>query len=464
MTVLATHNLSIAYAENDTPIINDVSLTFNPGTFNLLIGPSGSGKSTLLKALAGLYPEFGGFLSGQVTLDSVDLTTLSTIERVQKIALLFQNPNEQFAMKTPFSELVFTLENLRTPANEIKARAEAALAFVGIEALRDQDLQTLSGGEAQKVALAICLVMQSDIILLDEPFASVDPTARLALLAKLKQLQQQGCTIIISDHDLAGYDDLITDMYTIEDQRLVVVPDPASRFAAFSQPTATYSLPTTPANFKLQQVLLKTGNRTLLAPTDLMIAQGKFTLITGPNGVGKSTFFAALTRLKAYQGQITYLDTDIKKLKVPKYAQEVALVFQNAEQQYLKMTVAEEIALSRQHAHHPEFWHDEQIQKTLASLNLTGLEEHVVYQLSGGQKKKLQILIMLIIGTPVLLFDEPLAGLDIISVTAVMDLLTHIAAEQNQTIMMISHQLAGVTHYFNHHLVFANQHLVYEVK
>lgn len=70
---------------------------------------------------------------------------------------------------------------------------------------------------------------------------------------------------------------------------------------------------------------------------------------------------------------------------------------------------------------------------------------------------------MLIIGTPVLLFDEPLAGLDLASVQTIFALLTTTAAAQKQTILMISHQLSGVTQYFDHHLIFDNQTLTYEV-
>lgn len=463
MNAVTIKNLTLTYQPTAVPIIKDANLTITSGTFNLLIGPSGSGKSTLFKTLAGLYPEFGGLVTGDILLNDTPITALKTLERVQKIALLFQNPRAQFAMKTPFAELVFTLENLQIPANQIQAKAEAALAFIDISHLRDQNLQTLSGGEAQKVALAICLAMGSDIILLDEPFASVDPQARLELLAKLKELQLQGHTIIISDHDLTGYESLIDAMYRIDAQHLSPITNFQTEFAKFTKPTPSYQPVTTTPVFELSNFELQTGSKTLLTDTSLLIAKNKFTLITGPNGVGKSTLFMALIRLKNYAGRITYLEQDIKKIKVPKYAREVALVFQNAEQQYLKMTVAEEIALSLKHARYPHLWHADKIEQTLTQLNMAHLKAHVIYQLSGGQQKKLQILIMLILGTPVLLFDEPLAGLDIISVTTILDLIQASAMAQHQTVLMISHQLAGVTNYFNHHLIFNHQQLRYEV-
>jgi energy-coupling factor transport system ATP-binding protein len=146
---------------------------------------------------------------------------------------------------------------------------------------------------------------------------------------------------------------------------------------------------------------------------------------------------------------------------VPTYAREVAMVFQSAETQYLKMTVTEELQLSLKHSHFSEYWTEAKIDEALTELNLIEFKDHIVYRLSGGQKKKLQILAMLILGTNVLLFDEPLAGLDIDSVHVVMQLIKDITVIQNQTVIMISHQLNGVLGYFDYHLVFNNRRLTY---
>src|SRR5699024_11543458 len=95
------------------------------------------------------------------------------------------------------------------PTEVINQRLSYSINALHLEQIADQYLLTLSGGEKQRVALAIIIAMDSDIILLDEPFASVDPAARLSLLTDLKKMQlERHKTIIISDHDLSGYQEL----------------------------------------------------------------------------------------------------------------------------------------------------------------------------------------------------------------------------------------------------------------
>ena len=179
MTKLQVDNLSFAYEADQPNVLNQINWIPEEGSFNLLIGPSGSGKSTLLKAMAGLLPKFGGVITaGNVFLNDEPIQPLAPFERAKRIAMLFQNPDRQFAMRTARLQLVFALENLQLPIDTINQRVALAINALHLEQIADQDLLTLSGGEKQRVALAIILAMDSDIVLLDEPFASVDPTAR----------------------------------------------------------------------------------------------------------------------------------------------------------------------------------------------------------------------------------------------------------------------------------------------
>lgn len=163
---MVTHLKHISLSYGNTKILDDTTMSISHNSFNLLIGPSGSGKSTLLRIFAGLYPQ----LKGEVLVNDQAVTTLPANEKAKVVGFLFQDPDTQFVMKTPLDELIFTLENLQVHPSDIKQRATHALEFVGISDLTHQDIDTLSGGEKQKVALAIIVAMQSDFLLLDEPF------------------------------------------------------------------------------------------------------------------------------------------------------------------------------------------------------------------------------------------------------------------------------------------------------
>lgn len=128
---------------------------------------------------------------------------------------------------------------------------------------------------------------------------------------------------------------------------------------------------------------------------------------------------------------------------------------------YHQTKVQEELTQAQALSHSPELWSDDTIITVLTQLNLHDLRDHIVYQLSGGQQKKLQVLLMLIIGTPTLLFDEPLAGLDSASQQHLLDVIADFTRRQHQTVIMISHQLHAVTDWFDYHLKFDNQQLNY---
>lgn len=464
MTNLVVQQVNFAYA--DVPVLKDVSLTLQPGSLNLLVGPSGSGKSTLLKLLAGLYPTFsGGELTGTLTLDGYAVHDIVPFQRVAHIGYLFQNPTRQFVMKTPFEELRFSLENLQVAPEDITPRIEDALTRVGMRDFMWHDLMTLSGGEKQKVALAAVLAADSHFLLLDEPFANVDPTSRLQLIQLIKAYQQAGKTILIADHDWSGYADVIDDVFVMADGGLHTA-------SADEKTTILSQLPIQPTvhttqpdavigDLVLDQVTLTNGDRLLLSETSLAIPKAKRTLITGPNGVGKSTLFSALVKLYPYGGDILYQNQSLAKRHIAQHVRDVALVFQNAEQQFVAMTMAEELAQAQQMSRFPEIWTADLLNDILVQLNLSHVREHIVYQLSGGQQKKLQVLLMLMTGTPVLLFDEPLAGLDSASQAQLLAVIADMITKQNQTVMMISHQLHAVTDWFDYHLVFEDQQLTF---
>ncbi|GAY73478.1 ABC transporter ATP-binding protein [Lentilactobacillus kosonis] len=231
-------NFNFKYSEAGNWVLKDLNLTFPNGEFSLLSGPSGSGKTTLLKFIANLYPNFtSGKSSGTISFNGYDITTVSPAKKNQLVAMMFQNPNQQFAMNVVKDELVFVLENLQTNPTKMDTIIDNALEFVDISDLKARQISSLSGGQKQRVALASIIAMDADVIVLDEPFASIDFLSRIDLINKLKQLQTQfGKTIIIADHDLSSYDSIIDNFFFLNpDQHQIAKLDQTKIQQLFKQ-------------------------------------------------------------------------------------------------------------------------------------------------------------------------------------------------------------------------------------
>lgn len=444
---ITLNNITFSYEKE--PIIQNLSIKIPVG-FSLLIGPTGCGKSTLLKIIANLYPKYAGKLTGTVNLDG------------QKTAMMFQNAAEQFTMATPREEIIFALENLQVNPDDYEKRLATAVEFTQIEDLLDQKINTMSGGQQQRVALAVLLAMNVDVLLLDEPFASCDPDARSFLIKKLALLANNGKTIILSDHVLTDYEHVCDHLFKFEAKTVheLSANEKEKIFIQSKKMHAReyiFALPKGQPIFTLKNVQI-TQNKLLLNQTDLNIYP-KNTLITGPNGVGKTSLFKAMTKMIPYSGNFIYSGKEIAKFKPRIYLQQVAQIFQKATDQFLAVTVKDELELSKKDRN--VFFTDKKIKEWLDKLDLTAHLNQVVYTLSGGQQKKLQILLMLMTKHDVLLFDEPLSGLDHESINLILDLMRESQKRLQQTFLIISHQIDELADFCSYRLVFDQQRLKY---
>lgn len=449
--MLKINHLSFTY-QKDQSFFKDFSLQVNSGSLSLLSGPTGCGKSTLLKLMAGIYPQFGGQISdGQIQ------------NSFKQWGMVFQDPDKQFAMQTPYQEFIFTLENLQLNAQQAQERIALAAKETNTQDLLERTFTTLSGGEKQRVALAIIIAMDCDLILLDEPFASCDPANRKFLMDKLIQLKQAGKTIIISDHHLSDYRK-ICDQVLLFDQNHQITNLVGQKKDNFlnqphSLPQVSFDLPQNQkAILDLKNFSLKQGNKILLKNQNLPIFLGHATLLSGTNGSGKTSLFRAITRLIPYEGQILFQGKDINKLKRRKYLTHVSQAFQNATDQFLMITVREEIELSQKLSHK---FTQQEVFDLLKELQLDHLIDQVIYSLSGGQKKKLQLLLMILASPDVLLLDEPFAGLDHQSIIKISNLFQNCFLTPKKTLLIISHQIETLDQLCDYHLKLENQQLHY---
>lgn len=450
---ITINSLHFSY-QNDHPVLEIPHLELPLHRLIILYGRSGSGKSTFLKILAGLLPKYGGHLSGRVTLPNN-----------ASPAMMFQDPGTQFALDTPRHEIEFALENLQTPPQQIQSLTERALEKVGITHLADRQFTTLSGGEQQRAMLAVIIAMNRQIILLDEPFASLDHHNRTLILQQLMHLQAEGKTIIIADHDLSAYVKLQPTIVKFNrDLRILSAQQTAQLLHQTTElPTFPVAVPDpgSKAAVTLDHFILQRQNELLIKQEQLIIPQNKITLLTGESGSGKSSFLKALANLIPSQGQITLFDHPQKSFTRRQRGRTVGLMFQNSNDQFLRVTVKEELELSQKNGHHP-FFTKEHLQRALQDLGLAALLDRVVYTLSGGQKKKLQLLIMLMMGQPLLLLDEPLSGLDPQSIQQGCQLLQKCQQAFPQTILIISHQFKGIAPLIDYHLQLIDHQLRYQ--
>jgi cobalt/nickel transport system ATP-binding protein len=193
--LLEARNVEVRYRGESAAVLRGISFVLREGEKTALVGPNGAGKSTMLLALAGILPYTG-------TIDyckDIHEETAGGKHGEKRPGLVMQNPDDQLFMPTVAEDLAFGPRNFATPEAEIAARMEKTLAALGIAHLRDRLTSRLSGGEKRLAALAGILMMETPLLLLDEPGSFLDPRSRRRLLELLRARNE---TMLAATHDL----------------------------------------------------------------------------------------------------------------------------------------------------------------------------------------------------------------------------------------------------------------------
>ncbi|MCD4768794.1 MAG: ABC transporter ATP-binding protein, partial [Bacteroidales bacterium] len=283
--------------------LNNLSFKVNRGEYFILLGRSGSGKSLTLELIAGIRkPE-----KGQVILNGTDITSLKMQRR--KTGLVFQD-FALFPHLTVYDNIAYPLKMKRTPDQDIHNMIDQIATEVNLKHLLERKPDSLSGGERQRVAVARTLIASPDIILLDEPMASIDTPLRDDIRRLLRRINGGGMTILHVTHDYREAIRLADRVGVIHNGRIIQIgkPDevfsnPVNRFVARFAGIQNFFKVVINNDGSDSVATGRSGFRFLLSPGDypqeaiLMIHSNKITLSTKLSKVKDNSAWGEITEI-----------------------------------------------------------------------------------------------------------------------------------------------------------------------
>ncbi len=216
--IIEIKNLNFDYIDEETdkriPVLKDISLDISRGEFVAVLGHNGSGKSTLAKHLNAINIA----TSGSVTIDGLDAAKEDNLFEIRRrVGMVFQNPDNQMVANIVEEDVAFAPENLGVPREEIRKRVDNALSEVNMTKFAKHAPHMLSGGQKQRVAIAGVLAMESDILVLDEPTAMLDPIGRREIMDTIKRLNRdKNMTVVLITHYMEE---------AVEAKRVIIIDD-----------------------------------------------------------------------------------------------------------------------------------------------------------------------------------------------------------------------------------------------
>ena len=471
---LRIERLSFRYRNRPQPALEDVSLRAEAGQVLLVAGASGCGKSTLIRCINGLIPRsYKGDLRGQVYLYGRSTQGMTLPQISQIVGTLLQDPEKQILGSRVENEVAFGLENLGQPREEILARVDEALRYLGLEHLRRRETFYLSGGEKQKVALAGVLAMRPSILVLDEPLASLDPASAAEALRLIRRLADEGKTVIIVEHRVEDvlkihpekalfledgrvrYFGDVEGFLQAVDYHQAKLPAPLIMAQARRAAAPAQTWPDPRRDGRRGEVLVRFENvsfayddgEPVLRDVSLDIHAGDVIALLGPNGAGKTTLVKqAIGLLKPSQGRVLVYGKDTREMTVAQAARHIGYVFQSPSHMLFAPTVRQELAFGPKNLGYDAETIAAGVREAIRLVNLTGLEDYSPLALSFGQQKRVSIAAILAMRSPILVMDEPTAGQDYQNY---MTFMAAISEMPFSAILFITHDLDLAISYAN---------------
>ena len=448
--MIELNNVSYTYPRTVQPALHRITLSLEKGRCVMVTGPSGAGKSTLCLAASGiLHHEYGGKKEGSVVIDGKNVTEYSSLANLaQNVGVVFDDPEAQMIFTTVEEEILSALEHRGLSAAVIEERLAGIMKTTYLEELRDRSPHTLSGGQKQRVALAATLALGNDILILDEPTSELDEHATKRIADILKELKDQGKTILLIEHKFSQFREMVDSLIVLENGRIssrglpdtvlkddhvrgMVLPD----FSAVKKNTGP-AVRNDPA-ISVENLTHRYGDVQALSGISLTIRKGEFIAIAGENGSGKTTLVKHFNRLLApTSGDVIVNGKNTKQCSIAGLACDVGLVFQNPDHMFFADTVREEIAYGVKNLNIENG--DAIIDAVLRDAGLAESADLYPRWLSRGERQRLGIACVVAMQPSVIVLDEPTTGLDGYEALLVIDLLKKLQ-EKGHTIIIITH-------------------------
>lgn len=507
-TVIEFKDFSFQYRAQQEPTLQGINLTIARGEKVLIVGPSGSGKSTLAHCINGLIPfAYRGEMSGALRIMGQEQKELSIAELSDQVGTVLQDPDGQFVGLTVGEDIAFILENHAIQQAEMKIRVADAARAVDIQEFLGSSPQELSGGQKQKTTLAGVLVGDVDILLFDEPLASLDPFTGTKAIELIDQVHKEtGKTVIIIEHRLEEVLHRAVDRIIVINDGHIAADMPAAELLStgllsevgIREPLYLTALKyagcsITPAmnpqhmdaiqleacSGKLKdwydhhqvqqdkpeiQAILELRdvsfgyekNKPVLHNLNLCIQKGEIVSVAGRNGAGKSTISKLICGFyKPTSGSILMHGRDIAQDTIKERAERIGFVMQNPNHMISKTLLYDEVALGLLLRGMPEELIRERVHRVLKICGLYAFRSWPISALSYGQKKRVTIASILVLEPEVIILDEPTAAQDYKHYNEMMEFLLKLR-EQGMTIMMITHDMHLMLEYADRTVVLSD--------
>ncbi|CEN77394.1 ABC transporter ATP-binding protein [Paraclostridium sordellii] len=506
--IIEFKDFTFKYRVQAKPTLKNINLTIYEGEKVLVVGPSGSGKSTLAHCINGLTPfYYQGTSQGSLKIMDKETKDMSIFEISKLVGTVLQDPDSQFIGLTVAEDIAFKLENDCTSQKKMKSMVEKVSKLVGIDKQLESSPYSLSGGQKQRVTLAGVTVDEVDILLFDEPLASLDPAtgkSAIELIEKIKNETEK--TMIIIEHRLEDVLHCDVDRIIVMNDGEIVADMNADELissdilikSGIREPLYITALKYAGVNvtkdmkpghidtididkcsdklrnwdkevvindtYKNSKVLLELKNisfqyekkKPILEDVSFKINKGEMVSIVGKNGAGKSTISKLICGFyKQTSGEIFLNNREITNDSIKERAEKIGIVMQNPNQMISKTMIFDEVALGLRFRGIDESEIKDRVYETLKVCGLYEYRNWPISALSYGQKKRVTIASILVLNPEIIILDEPTAGQDFKHYNEIMEFLLKLN-KKGVTIIMITHDMHLMLEYTNRAIVLAD--------